>query len=126
LFDSVLIIFSSTLRPAPKSTKMNKDNLSVIAILIIISIAVASAAPALEEGQYGPPRRALIDLENPREVLRVLDALATAIIESQNVAVYAEKRGLDLGLGRGFSGRQAAKHLVGLASAQFAGGPGKR
>jgi hypothetical protein len=42
------------------------------------------------------------------------------------MTISREKRGLDLGLGRGFSGRQAAKHLVGLASAQFAGGPGKK
>ncbi|RWS13507.1 diuretic hormone class 2-like protein [Dinothrombium tinctorium] len=38
----------------------------------------------------------------------------------------SDKRGLDLGLSRGFSGRQAAKHLVGLASANFAGGPGRK
>jgi len=36
------------------------------------------------------------------------------------------KRGLDLGLGRGFSGSQAAKHLMGLSAANFAGGPGRR
>ncbi|MCL4155309.1 UNVERIFIED_CONTAM: hypothetical protein GTU68_036367 [Idotea baltica] len=36
------------------------------------------------------------------------------------------KRGLDLGLGRGFSGSQAAKHLMGLAAANYAGGPGRR
>lgn len=39
---------------------------------------------------------------------------------------YSSKRGLDLGLGRGFSGSQAAKHLMGLAAANFAGGPGRR
>nr|P82372.1 RecName: Full=Diuretic hormone class 2; AltName: Full=DH(31); AltName: Full=Diuretic hormone class II; AltName: Full=Diuretic peptide; Short=DP [Diploptera punctata]P85826.1 RecName: Full=Diuretic hormone class 2; AltName: Full=DH(31); AltName: Full=Diuretic peptide; Short=DP; AltName: Full=Rhopr-DH31; Contains: RecName: Full=Diuretic hormone class 2(1-16); AltName: Full=Rhopr-DH31(1-16) [Rhodnius prolixus]P85830.1 RecName: Full=Diuretic hormone class 2; AltName: Full=Diuretic peptide; Short=D len=31
--------------------------------------------------------------------------------------------GLDLGLSRGFSGSQAAKHLMGLAAANYAGGP---
>nr|CAD7604977.1 unnamed protein product [Timema genevievae] len=36
------------------------------------------------------------------------------------------KRGLDLGLSRGFSGSQAAKHLMGLAAANYAGGPGRR
>ena len=35
-------------------------------------------------------------------------------------------RSLDLGLGRGFSGSQAAKHLMGLAAANFAAGPGKK
>lgn len=38
----------------------------------------------------------------------------------------ATKRALDLGLGRGFSGSQAAKHLMGLSAANFAGGPGRR
>ncbi|XP_015781297.1 diuretic hormone class 2 [Tetranychus urticae] len=37
-----------------------------------------------------------------------------------------EKRGLDLGLRRGLSGQRAAKHLVGLANAEFAGGPGRK
>ncbi|XP_011872300.1 PREDICTED: diuretic hormone class 2 [Vollenhovia emeryi] len=36
------------------------------------------------------------------------------------------KRGLDLGLSRGFSGSQSAKHLMGLAAANYAGGPGRR
>ncbi|KAK4288629.1 hypothetical protein Pmani_038346, partial [Petrolisthes manimaculis] len=38
----------------------------------------------------------------------------------------SNKRGLDLGLGRGFTGSQAAKHLMGLAAANFAGGPGRK
>ena len=36
------------------------------------------------------------------------------------------KRGLDLGMGRGFSGSQTAKHLMGLAAANYAGGPGRK
>jgi len=36
------------------------------------------------------------------------------------------KRGIDFGLGRGFSGSQAAKHFMGIAAAQYSGGPGKR
>ncbi|KAL1506443.1 hypothetical protein ABEB36_005809 [Hypothenemus hampei] len=39
---------------------------------------------------------------------------------------FFTKRGIDFGLGRGFSGSQAAKHLMGLAAANFAGGPGRR
>lgn len=38
----------------------------------------------------------------------------------------SSKRGLDLGLSRGFSGSQAAKHLMGLHAATYAGGPGRR
>jgi len=33
---------------------------------------------------------------------------------------------MDLGLGRTYSGAQAAKQLMALAAANFAGGPGKR
>merc|ERR1712004_931401 len=36
------------------------------------------------------------------------------------------KRGIDFGLGRGFSGSQAAKHFMGMAAARYSGGPGKR
>merc|ERR1719400_1668088 len=37
-----------------------------------------------------------------------------------------EKRGIDLGLNRGFSGSQAARYMLGRQQASFAGGPGKR
>merc|ERR1712088_1065336 len=33
---------------------------------------------------------------------------------------------IDFGLGRGFSGSQAAKHFLGMAAARYSGGPGKR
>ncbi len=36
------------------------------------------------------------------------------------------KRGIDFGLGRGYSGNQAAKHFMGLVASQYAGGPGKK
>merc|ERR1712117_605828 len=38
----------------------------------------------------------------------------------------SEKRGIDFGLGRGYSGSQAARHMLGLQQASFAGGPGKK
>ncbi|EGI66870.1 Diuretic hormone class 2 [Acromyrmex echinatior] len=41
-------------------------------------------------------------------------------------AIPRNKRGLDLGLNRGYSGSQAAKHMMGLAAANYAGGPGRR
>lgn len=40
--------------------------------------------------------------------------------------VCSEKRALDLGLSRGYSGTLQAKHLMGLAAANYAGGPGRR
>ena len=39
---------------------------------------------------------------------------------------YSQKRGVDFGLGRGYSGSQAAKHLMGLAAANYAIGPGRK
>lgn len=38
--------------------------------------------------------------------------------------INSEKRGIDFGLSRGFSGAQQAKHLIGLAHAQLPSGPG--
>merc|ERR1719410_1727302 len=38
----------------------------------------------------------------------------------------SDKRGIDFGLGRGYSGSQAARHMLGLQQVNFAGGPGKR
>ncbi|RWS28316.1 Diuretic hormone class 2-like protein, partial [Leptotrombidium deliense] len=71
-------------------------------------------------------RRILVELDNPRQVIRALESLLQNIGDSQSTYIVNDKRGLDLGLSRGFSGRQAAKHLVGLSAAQFANGPGKK
>jgi len=40
--------------------------------------------------------------------------------------ISLRKRGLDMGMGRGFSGNQAAKSQVGLIAASLPSGPGKR
>ena len=43
------------------------------------------------------------------------------------IHIKSPKRGgLDFGLGRGYSGSQAAKHLMGLAAANYAIGPGRK
>ena len=42
------------------------------------------------------------------------------------IEIYSPKRGVDFGLGRGYSGSQAAKHLMGLAAANYAVGPGRK
>ena len=41
----------------------------------------------------------------------------------QNTFIFhcSSKRGIDFGLGRGFSGSQAAKHFMGIAAAQYSG-----
>lgn len=42
------------------------------------------------------------------------------------ILYYSAKRGLDMGLTRGVSGAIQAKHLLGMAAANYAGGPGRR
>lgn len=39
---------------------------------------------------------------------------------------FSAKRTVDLGFSRGFSGSQAAKHLMGLVAANYAHGPGRK
>ncbi|CAG7722998.1 unnamed protein product [Allacma fusca] len=67
----------------------------------------------------------LVEVEDPDAVLEMLAKLGQSILRAQHEGSNA-KRGLDLGLARGFSGSQAAKHLMGLAAANFAAGPGKK
>ncbi|XP_035209343.1 diuretic hormone class 2-like [Stegodyphus dumicola] len=62
--------------------------------------------------------------ESPEEIVRILMKLAETV--PSYYMIPNEKRGIDLGLSRGFSGSQAAKHLMGLQAANFANGPGRR
>ncbi|KAK3858145.1 hypothetical protein Pcinc_035644 [Petrolisthes cinctipes] len=65
-------------------------------------------------------------------ILSIVILVSTILsIESASLSRFvrssgSSKRGLDLGLGRGFTSSQAAKHLMGLAAANFAGGPGRK
>ncbi|XP_026318904.1 diuretic hormone class 2 isoform X4 [Hyposmocoma kahamanoa] len=60
----------------------------------------------------------------PEEIMDMLNRLGNLIqIERK---MENEKRALDLGLNRGYSGALQAKHLMGLAAANYAGGPGRR
>ncbi|KOX78808.1 Diuretic hormone class 2 [Melipona quadrifasciata] len=63
------------------------------------------------------------DEEDPEALMEIIRLGHTMI---RNPELENNKRGLDLGLNRGFSGSQAAKHLMGLAAANYAGGPGRR
>ncbi|KAL1455244.1 hypothetical protein WDU94_009353 [Cyamophila willieti] len=62
--------------------------------------------------------------DQPDLILEMLARLSQSILRENDLE--NSKRGLDLGLSRGFSGSQAAKHLMGLAAANYAGGPGRR
>ncbi|XP_076373147.1 diuretic hormone class 2-like [Tachypleus tridentatus] len=69
-------------------------------------------------------RHSIVDNDDASDVLDILADLRSNVLKGKEMT--SEKRGLDLGLSRGFSGSQAAKHLMGLAVANFAGGPGRR
>ncbi|TRY73937.1 hypothetical protein TCAL_01503 [Tigriopus californicus] len=59
---------------------------------------------------------------DPSYVLGMLSQLRSSILKP----LENNKRAIDFGLGRGYSGNQAAKHFMGLVASQYAGGPGKK
>ncbi|XP_026318902.1 diuretic hormone class 2 isoform X2 [Hyposmocoma kahamanoa] len=68
----------------------------------------------------------------PEEIMDMLNRLGNLIQIERKMEnfkddmITSEKRALDLGLNRGYSGALQAKHLMGLAAANYAGGPGRR
>ncbi|XP_013773203.1 diuretic hormone class 2-like [Limulus polyphemus] len=92
-----------------------------VTVLLVMTVLSMTLSASLAQPRY---RRALVEIDDPDEVIRVLTGIMDNLISSESVKT--DKRGLDLGLSRGFSGSQAAKHLMGLAAANFAGGPGRR
>ncbi|XP_053604326.1 diuretic hormone class 2 isoform X3 [Plodia interpunctella] len=88
----------------------------LIALLLVVPAAAYPRYPSnyyRDEGQY-----------EPEEIMDMLNRLGNLIqIERK---MENEKRALDLGLSRGYSGALQAKHLMGLAAANYAGGPGRR
>lgn len=87
--------------------------LLVVAVLFVSSNLSTNAAP--QQGYWE---------EDPEALMEIISRLGHTMI--RNPELENNKRGLDLGLSRGFSGSQAAKHLMGLAAANYAGGPGRR
>ncbi|XP_076345699.1 diuretic hormone class 2-like [Tachypleus tridentatus] len=92
-----------------------------ICTFLLMSVLSVAMSASLPQNQF---KRTLVEIEHPDEVIRVLTGVLDSLLASE--IGKTEKRGLDLGLSRGFSGSQAAKHLMGLAAANFAGGPGRR
>ncbi|XP_014272882.1 diuretic hormone class 2 isoform X2 [Halyomorpha halys] len=99
-------------------------------ILVTFSLTLGTLillSTAAESVPYIGHRGYLGDLESepdPEVILEILAKLGQTIMRANDLE--NSKRGLDLGLSRGFSGSQAAKHLMGLAAANYAGGPGRR
>lgn len=101
---------------------MQQGIISFYVLLMVVGLFVSSnlstnAAP--QQGYWS-----LFDEEDPEALMEIITRLGHTMI--RNPELENNKRGLDLGLSRGFSGSQAAKHLMGLAAANYAGGPGRR
>ncbi|CAL8079481.1 unnamed protein product [Orchesella dallaii] len=94
-------------------------------ISLVAILQAANAIPFYPSVYTNARYKDLIEVDDPEAVLEVLAKLGQSILRAQHEGTNS-KRGLDLGLGRGFSGSQAAKHLMGLAAANLAAGPGKR
>ncbi|XP_034134283.1 diuretic hormone class 2 isoform X1 [Drosophila guanche] len=58
-------------------------------------------------------------------LMELMTRFGRTIIRARN-DLENSKRTVDFGLARGYSGTQEAKHRMGLAAANFAGGPGRR
>ncbi|XP_060523540.1 diuretic hormone class 2 isoform X3 [Cylas formicarius] len=96
--------------------------LLIAATLVLSELSSVNAAPHVS--RYYPGYYSSLEGQNPEYLLQTLARLRQALYADDDLE--NSKRGLDFGLGRGFSGSQAAKHLMGLAAANFAGGPGRR
>ncbi|EZA59006.1 Diuretic hormone class [Ooceraea biroi] len=94
---------------------------TLLAFIVVVAVSslTADAMPHSHESYWD--QQDDIDRDEFLEILSRLSRTVMNRPEMEN-----SKRGLDLGLSRGFSGSQAAKHLMGLAAANYAGGPGRR
>ncbi|KAG8196878.1 hypothetical protein JTE90_027590 [Oedothorax gibbosus] len=98
---------------------------STIVLFLCMAAATLDCSwsyPSSSASQFRSKRS--VDSEASEDLFRVLMRMAQDIVESDSPV--HEKRGIDLGISRGYSGSQAAKHLMGLAAANFANGPGRR
>ncbi|XP_075227807.1 diuretic hormone class 2 isoform X2 [Lycorma delicatula] len=107
---------------------MNPSLMMTTAALLLGTLVLLSVTQASESAPYPSGSKGYMgDMESepdPELMLEILARLGQSIIRANDLENV--KRGLDLGLSRGFSGSQAAKHLMGLAAANYAGGPGRR
>ncbi|XP_030380559.1 diuretic hormone class 2 isoform X2 [Scaptodrosophila lebanonensis] len=102
---------------------------SALAFLIMCLLAISrttDAAPMPSQsnnGGYGGYN----ELEEvPDDLLmELMTRFGRTIIRARN-DLENSKRTVDFGLARGYSGTQEAKHRMGLAAANFPGGPGRR
>uniref|UniRef100_A0A6G1SPH1 Diuretic hormone class 2 n=1 Tax=Aceria tosichella TaxID=561515 RepID=A0A6G1SPH1_9ACAR len=134
-------------KSSSSSLALNNSNQIGISMLLLSIICISLGAMMMGVHQVGAmqlgeqsdqirssaPTATVALVENPELTVRVLENLLRSILYSaasaelqQPITNGAQKRGLDLGISRGFSGSQAGKHLMGLSAASFANGPGRR
>lgn len=97
---------------------MHQRILFLCAVLAVVALFTASTRTADAAPQQSYWNQ--FDEQDQEALFEILGR------QMRNLELENNKRGLDLGLSRGFSGSQAAKHLMGLAAANYAGGPGRR
>ncbi|KNC28074.1 Diuretic hormone class 2 [Lucilia cuprina] len=89
--------------------------------LWLVSYAEAAPMPRYQSNGY------YNELEEvPDDILMELMARFGQTIMRARNDLENSKRTVDFGLARGYSGTQEAKHRMGLAAANFPGGPGRR
>ncbi|XP_028179536.1 diuretic hormone class 2 isoform X2 [Ostrinia nubilalis] len=99
--------------------------LASCALIALLLVLPTSAYPSYnnyyrDDGQY-----------EPEEIVDMLGRLQNLLqferkMENFKDEITSEKRALDLGLSRGYSGALQAKHMLGVAAANSAFGPGRR
>ncbi|XP_059222041.1 diuretic hormone class 2 isoform X2 [Stomoxys calcitrans] len=93
---------------------------SALLCLWMVSYAEGAPMPSQNNGYYN-------ELEEvPDDILMELMARFGQTIMRARNDLENSKRTVDFGLARGYSGTQEAKHRMGLAAANFPGGPGRR
>ncbi|XP_016944990.1 diuretic hormone class 2 isoform X2 [Drosophila suzukii] len=100
-----------------------------LAFLLFCFLAISSieGAPMPSQsngGGYGPGYNELEEVPDDL-LMELMTRFGRTIIRARN-DLENSKRTVDFGLARGYSGTQEAKHRMGLAAANFAGGPGRR
>ncbi|XP_037927341.1 diuretic hormone class 2 [Teleopsis dalmanni] len=105
------------------SNKVKYCSLAVVIALFLVLVSTADGAPMpryQSNGYYN-------ELEEvPDDILMELMARFGQTIMRARNDLENSKRTVDFGLARGYSGTQEAKHRMGLAAANFPGGPGRR
>jgi len=97
--------------------------------ILVLMVSSSTAGPVREVAEYGMVEAAAANPGSAEveDLLRRYPEFGTELLaKMRGIRPVENKRGIDFGLGRGYSGNQAAKHFMGLVASQYAGGPGKR